>query len=91
MLGEHLAIGDPRTLTRVDMLTRGMMARGADAWTAQPARAEPARRPAHGAGERHRVWPDLHAERAASFSLLIPLLLLVRQTKGAGGAQHVME
>src|SRR6476661_3850591 len=33
-IGDHIAAGDPTAPSRVDRLTRGMMARGADAWTA---------------------------------------------------------
>src|SRR6201999_4459954 len=35
VLGNHLAMGDPGTLSRVNMLTQGMIARGADPWTAK--------------------------------------------------------
>src|SRR4051794_21121300 len=35
ILAEHIATGDPATLSRVDMLTRAMIGRGADAWTAR--------------------------------------------------------
>ncbi|HMG13118.1 MAG TPA: DHA2 family efflux MFS transporter permease subunit, partial [Gemmatimonadaceae bacterium] len=35
ILAEHISIGDPTTMTRVQMLTRGLIAQGADPWTAR--------------------------------------------------------
>src|SRR3954462_7442224 len=35
ILAEHITIGDPTTMTRIEMLTRGLIAKGADQWTAR--------------------------------------------------------
>src|SRR6476659_491724 len=35
VLGEHLSSNDPMALARLEMITRGMIARGADQWTAR--------------------------------------------------------
>jgi DHA2 family multidrug resistance protein len=90
ILAEHIATGDPATLSRVDMLTRAMIGRGADAWTA--------RQRALGlldmqlAGQASVIaYGRIYVLSAALILALIPLLLLVRQTRGAAGTQHIME
>ena len=68
--------------SRVDMLTHGMMARGADAWTAhQRALAILDRQLAGQASVM--AYSKIYVLSAALILCLIPLLLLVRQTKGA--------
>jgi len=90
MLAEHLASGDPTTLGRIDILTRAMVARGADSWTA--------RQRAFGILDGEVMsqasviaYSRIYVISAALILALIPLLLLVRHTRGAAGAQHVME
>jgi len=90
ILAEHLASGDPGTLGRIDILTRAMIARGADSWTA--------RQRAFGIIDREVMgqasviaYSRIYVISAALILALIPLLLLVRHTRGAAGAQHVME
>jgi len=90
ILSEHLTTGDPGTLARLDMLTRGMIARGADAWTA--------RRQALAILDRELMgqasviaYSRIYVLSAALILALIPMLLLVRHKRGAGSAQHIME
>ena len=89
-LTEHVTTTDVVSMTRVEALTRGMMARGADMWAA-----------------RHEALAILDRQLTAQASViaysriyvlsallilsLIPLLVLVRQTKGGGGGHAVME
>jgi DHA2 family multidrug resistance protein len=90
ILGEHLGSTDPQTLARLDMLTRGLMSRGADAMTA---RARALRiMDAQLFGQASIIaYSRIYILAAILILLLIPLLLLVRTTKGAGGAHAVME
>jgi DHA2 family multidrug resistance protein len=90
VLAEHITRGDPTSAGRVQALTRGMVARGADAWTA-----------------RERAYQLLEAQVTSQASVIayskvyvlsamiilaiIPMLVLVRKTRGAGGANAVME
>ena len=90
ILAEHISIGDPTTMTRVDMLTRGLVARGADPWTARGRALEILDRELMGQASVI-AYSRIYVLSASLILGLIPLLLLVRQTKGAGGAQHVME
>jgi DHA2 family multidrug resistance protein len=90
ILSEHLTTGDPGTLARLDMLTRGMIGRGADAWTA--------RRQALAILDRELMgqasviaYSRIYVLSAALILALIPMLLLVRHKRGTGSAQHIME
>ena len=90
ILAEHISLGNPTTLARLDMLTRALMARGADAWTA--------RQRALGILDRELMgqasviaYSRIYVLSAGLILALIPLLLLVRHTRGAAGAQHIME
>jgi DHA2 family multidrug resistance protein len=90
VLGEHLAVNDPLTLSRVETLTRGMIARGADAWTAR----QRALRLLDGQlfGQASVIaYSHIYMLAAGLILLLIPLLLLVRKTSSAGGAHTIME
>jgi DHA2 family multidrug resistance protein len=90
ILAEHLASGDPVTLGRVDTLTRAMIARGADAWTARQRALSILDRELMGQASVI-AYSRIYVISAALILALIPLLLLVRQTRGAAGAQHIME
>jgi len=90
ILAEHISIGDPTTMTRIDMLTRGLVAKGADQWTARARALELLDRQLMGQASVI-AYSRIYVLSASLILGLIPLLLLVRQTKGAGGAQHVME
>ena len=90
ILAEHISIGDPTTMTRVDMLTRGLVARGADPWTARGRALEILDSELMGQASVI-AYSRIYVLSAVLILALIPLLILIRQTKGAAGAQHVME
>jgi DHA2 family multidrug resistance protein len=91
-LVEHVVVGAPETTSRVAALTHGLMARaGVDPWTARQQALtvldaqvlEQASVIAYG---------KVYMLSAFIILALIPLLVLIRRTKGAGGAGHaVME
>ncbi|HEX3533614.1 MAG TPA: DHA2 family efflux MFS transporter permease subunit [Gemmatimonadaceae bacterium] len=90
ILSEHLASGDPTTLGRIDMLTRAMVARGADAWTARQRALSILDREL--AGQASVIaYSRIYVLSAALILALIPLLVLVRHTRGAAGTTHIME
>jgi DHA2 family multidrug resistance protein len=90
ILAEHLATGDPNTLARLDMLTRAMVARGADAWTARQ------RALSILDGELMTqasviAYSRIYVLSAVLILALIPLLVLIRHTRGAAGTPHIVE
>ena len=90
VLGEHLAVNDPMALGRLEALTRGMIARGADQWTARQRAMVLLDRQLFGQASVI-AYSHIYMLAAGLILLLIPLLLLVRQTKGAAGDHVVME
>ena len=90
ILAEHISLGDPATMTRVDMLTRGLIGRGADPWTARQRALEILDRELMGQASVI-AYSRIYVLSAALILALIPLLVLIRHTRGGSGAQHVME
>jgi DHA2 family multidrug resistance protein len=90
MLGDHVASGDPTVTARVNSLTAGMMARGADAWTAKQRALTLLDRQLVGQASV-LAYSRIYMLSALLILCLIPLLALVRQTKGAGGSHAIME
>jgi DHA2 family multidrug resistance protein len=90
ILAEHLAAGDATTLGRVDMMTRALVARGADQWTARARALTLLDRELMGQASVI-AYSRIYVLSAGLILALIPLLLLVRQTRGVAGAQHLME
>ena len=90
ILSEHLASGDPTTLGRLDMLTRAMIARGADAWTARQRALSILDRELMGQASVI-AYGRIYVLSAVLILALIPLLLLVRHTRVTAGAPHIME
>jgi DHA2 family multidrug resistance protein len=90
VLGEHLATNDPMALGRIETIARGMMARGADQWTARQRALALVDRQLFGQASVI-AYSHIYVLAAGLILLLIPLLLLVRQTKGAAGEHAVME
>jgi DHA2 family multidrug resistance protein len=88
VLGEHLSTNDPMALSRIETLTRGMMARGADQWTAHQRALALVDRQLFGQAAVI-AYSRIYMIAAGLILLLIPMLLLVRQTRGAG-SDHVM-
>jgi DHA2 family multidrug resistance protein len=89
ILAEHISIGDPVTMSRVDMLTRGLVGQGADPWTARQRALELLDRELMGQASVI-AYGRIYVLSAALILALIPLLLLVRHTRAAA-AQQVME
>jgi DHA2 family multidrug resistance protein len=89
-LTEHVTMTDPLSMSRLEALTRGMMARGADMWAA--------RREALMILDRQLsaqasviAYSRIYMLSALLILALIPLLALVRHTKGSGGDHAIME
>ncbi len=90
VLAEHITPLDATSVARVQALTRGMMARGADAWTAR-ARAYGLIE-AQVTGQASVIaYSRVYILSAVIILAIIPMLVLVRQTRGAGGSHAVME
>jgi DHA2 family multidrug resistance protein len=90
VLAEHVTALDPTSLSRVQALTRGMVAQGADPWTAR-ARAYRLIE-AQLTGQASVIaYSRVYVLSAVIILSIIPLLVLVRRTRGAGGAHAVME
>ena len=91
MLAEHVTVGDPTSVGRIEMIARGFMARGADVATAHQRALALLDRQLVGQASVI-AYSRIYMLSALMILGLIPLLLLVRQTRGAaGGAHAVME
>jgi MFS transporter, DHA2 family, multidrug resistance protein len=90
VLTEHITTTDPGSLSRLTMLTRGFVARGADAGTAAQRAYSVLDRQVFGQAS---VIAYSHSYLIAALLVfaLIPLLVLVRQTKGANAAEVMLE
>src|SRR4051812_11521331 len=84
VIGEHVMMGDPISLGRVESITRGMMARGAEQWTARQRAFALMDRQLFGQASV-LAYSKIYVIAAGLILLLVPLLLLVRQTKGTAG------
>jgi DHA2 family multidrug resistance protein len=90
VLGDHIVSGEPGAMSRLNGLTGAMMARGADAWTAKQRALMLLDRQLIGQSSVI-AYGKIYVLAAALILLLIPLLLLVRETKGSGGDHAIME
>jgi MFS transporter, DHA2 family, multidrug resistance protein len=90
VLGDHVAAGDPVAMTRLNGLTSGMIARGADPWTARQ-RALTLMDHQLTAQASVIAYSRIYMLSALLILGLIPLLILVRQTRGASGGHAVVE
>jgi DHA2 family multidrug resistance protein len=90
VLAERIAVGDPMALERVKSITGGMIARGADPWTAKQRALEIMDRQLIGQASIIS-YSKIYMLSALLILILIPLLALVRQTKGSGGSHAIME
>ena len=100
VLGEHLTSTDPQVLARVELMTRAMMARGADAGTAHQRALTMLDRMVHGQASV-LAYARIYLLAAGLMLVLVPLLLLVRRRPlntpswskdpGAGAVRHVRE
>jgi len=90
VMGDHVTSTDPAIIGRVNGMTSAMMARGADAWTAKQ-RALTLLDHQLVAQASILAYSKIYVLSALLMLVLIPLLLLVRQTKGAAGSHAIME
>jgi DHA2 family multidrug resistance protein len=90
VLGEHLTTTDPLALGRLQSLTRAMIARGSDQWTARQRALALLDRELFGQASVI-AYSHIYVLAAGLILLLIPLLLLVRQTKPADGDHVILE
>lgn len=88
-LSEHLVVGDPTTTARVDMITHGFMARGVDQWTAHQRALTLLDRQILGQASVI-AYSKIYMLSALVILVLIPLLLLVKETKRQGGGEPEM-
>lgn len=89
-LVEHLDTTSPIVVNRVHMLTQGMMAKGADPTTAHQQALILLDRQVTGQASVI-AYGKIYVISAVIILSLIPLLLLVRRTKGAGTGHAVLE
>jgi DHA2 family multidrug resistance protein len=89
-LAQHVTASDPTSLARIEMLTRGMMARGADFFTAKRQALALIDQQLMGQASV-LAYGKIYVLSAMIILVLVPLLLLVRKTKGSGGAHAIME
>jgi DHA2 family multidrug resistance protein len=86
----HVTASDPATVSRLQMLARGLMAKGTDFWSAQ--RQALALMDQQLMGQASVIaYSRVYVLSALIILLLIPLLLLVRTTQGAEGAPAMLE
>jgi DHA2 family multidrug resistance protein len=90
VLAEHVTASDPISLGRVEMLARGFAAHGADVVTARARALAVIDRQLMGQASVI-AYGRIYVLSALLILGLIPLLLLVRQTRGAAGAQVHLE
>jgi DHA2 family multidrug resistance protein len=90
VLGEHVTTTDPGSLGRLQGLTHAMMARGADQWTAHQRALTLLDNEMLGQAAV-LAYSRIYMIAAGLILLLIPLLLLVRETKSAAGDNVIVE
>jgi MFS transporter, DHA2 family, multidrug resistance protein len=86
----HVSMFDPASVTRIELITRGLMAKGADFWTAQKQALALVDQQLMGQASV-LAYGRIYELSAFLILLLIPLLLLVRKTRAATGAHTLME
>jgi DHA2 family multidrug resistance protein len=86
----HVSMFDPASVARIEMITRGLMAKGADFWTAQKQALALVDQQLMGQASV-MAYSRIYELSAFLILLLIPLLLLVRKTRGAAAAHALME
>jgi DHA2 family multidrug resistance protein len=89
-LTEHVTSLDAGSLGRLRMLTSGFVARGADPWTARERAYAIVDREVLGQASVI-AYGHVYVVAALLILALIPLLILVRTTKGSAGAEMVLE
>ena len=90
VMGDHVTSTDPGSLARVELLKRAMMARGADAWTAQQRALSLLNRQLD-AQASVISYSKIYMLSALLILALIPLLALVRVGRSASGTQLIAD
>jgi DHA2 family multidrug resistance protein len=90
ILGEHVTTNSPLALQRIAMLTRGMMAKGADQWTAHQQALSILDHQLY-AQASVIAYSHIYIITMISTLLLIPMLVLVGRTRSSGGTHAIME
>src|SRR5205085_569056 len=90
VLAEHVTTLDATSTSRVETLTRGMMSRGVDLATARARAYQLIDRELMGQASVI-AYSHVYVLSAVIILAIIPLLVLVRQTRGAGGGHAVLE
>ena len=90
VIGEHLTTTDPTSVGRVQMMTRGLMARGADPWTAHQRALQLLDYQVTGQASVI-AYGRTYVISALLMLSLIPLLLLIRKTRSESGAHMILE
>jgi MFS transporter, DHA2 family, multidrug resistance protein len=90
VLAEHITSVDPLSAQRVQALTRGMVARGADAWTARERAYHLLESQVTGQASV-LAYSRVYVLSAAIILAIVPMLVLVRRTRGAGDDHAIME
>jgi DHA2 family multidrug resistance protein len=90
VLAEHVTRADPVSAQRIQALTRGMIARGADAWTARERAYQLLDSQVMGQASV-LAYSKVYVLSAVIILAIIPLLVLLRQTRGAGADHSIME
>jgi DHA2 family multidrug resistance protein len=86
----HVSMFDPASVARIEMITRGLMAKGADFWTAKKQALALVDQQLMGQASV-MAYSRIYELSAFLILLLIPLLLLVRKTRSAAAAHALME
>ncbi len=90
ILGEHVTTNNPLALQRIEMLTRGMMSKGADQFTAHQQALSILDHQLY-AQASVIAYSHIYVITMWSILILIPMLLLVGKTRGEKGAHAIME
>jgi DHA2 family multidrug resistance protein len=86
----HVSMFDPASVARIEMITRGLVAKGADFWTAKKQALALVDQQLMGQASV-MAYSRIYELSAFLILLLIPLLLLVRKTRSAAAAHALME
>ena len=89
-LVSHVSTLNPVSMARLEAMTRGMMAKGADFWTAQRQALSLIDQQLMGQASV-LAYARIYELSALLILLLIPLLLLVRKTRGVASPHAIME
>jgi DHA2 family multidrug resistance protein len=89
-LVSHISTLNPVSMDRINAMTRGMMAKGADFWTAKAQAIALIDKQLMGEASV-LAYARIYEISALLILLLIPLLLLVRKTRGIATAHAIME